>query len=189
MGAGVERFPTSGIPQWYAVHTRSHFEKRVADELLTKEVETYLPASREVHQWKDRKKVVNVPVFPGYVFVRISDDSGIRLRVVQTNGAIRILGHGYDIEPIPDAEIEAVRKLVDSGLPLLSHPFLKEGARVRIRRGALEGIEGLLSRFKDRTRIVVSIEMLSRSVSTEIDMHNVEVLRPAAAGLRSGVPA
>jgi len=166
------------IPRWYAVYTRSNFEKTLAADLTAKGIEAYLPAVREVHRWKDRRKEVDVPIFPGYVFVRIPDSVPVRLQVVRCMGAVRILGNGPEIEPVPEIEIESVRRLLLSKAPFFSHPFLREGAWVRVKHGPLEGVEGLLVRVKSSSRLVLSVQMLSQSVATEIDSGDVEVLRP-----------
>jgi transcription antitermination factor NusG len=166
-------------PHWYAVYTRSNFEKRVAAELSAKRLEHYLPTFQELHQWKDRKKLVDVPVFPGYVFARFPDSTEHRLQVLQTSGAVRILGHGDGIEPVPEMEIESIRRLLQADVPCFAHPFLHEGAWVRVKRGALKDIEGLLVRVKSKTRLILSVALLSQSVATEIDVSDVEVIRPA----------
>jgi len=165
--------------QWYALYTRSHFEKRVAAELTTKGVENYLPVIEQVHQWKDRRKLVEVPVFAGYVFVRFADGREVRLDVLRTAGSVRILGHGDRSEPVPDAEIESIRRLLKAQVPCFSHPFLREGAWVRVKRGPLRDVEGLLVRVKNKTRLVLSVALLSQSVATEIDLADVEVVRAA----------
>ena len=172
----------TGVPQprWYAVHTRSKCEQPVAAELTSKGVENFLPAVREIHRWKDRKKEIAVPLFPGYVFTRIPDSPVSRLQVLRTNGTVRILGHGAEIEPVADHEIDALKQLLQAQVPCLAHPFLREGAWVRVKRGALEGLEGLLARVKNGSRLVLSVEMLSQSVAAEIDAHDVEVIRPCA---------
>jgi transcription antitermination factor NusG len=165
--------------RWYALYTRSNFEKRVAEELTAKHVENYLPLVEQIHQWKDRRKRVEVPVFPGYVFVRFEDSQSARLQVLRTSGSVRLLGQADRIEPVPDAEIESIRRLLRARVPCFSHPFLREGAWVRVRRGPLRDVEGLLVRVKSKTRLVLSVALLSQSVATEIDMADVEVLRPA----------
>lgn len=164
-------------PRWYAVHTRSNFERRVTQELCGKQLESYCPAVEELHQWKDRKKRVERPLFPGYVFVRMANSDKTRLKVLQTNGTVRILGHGPEPEPIPDQEISAIRTLIASKVPFLTQPFLREGAWMRVVRGPLRDVEGLLLHVKNQTRLVVSINLLSRSVSTEIDIRDAEAVR------------
>ncbi len=166
-------------PRWYALYTRSNFERRVAEELTAKSLENFLPVFQQLHQWKDRKKWVDVPVFPGYVFAHFRDTPKTRLQVLRTTGTVRILGQAERIEPIPEAEIEAIRRLLKSNVPCFAHPFLREGAWVRVKRGALKNVEGLLVRVKSHTRLVLSISLLSQSVATEIDVADVEVLRPA----------
>lgn len=166
-------------PRWYALYTRSNFEKRVSCELASKHVENYLPVVEQVHQWKDRRKRVEVPVFPGYVFVRLRDSHSTRLEVLRTAGSVRILGQGDRIEPVPEAEIESIRRLLKARVPCFAHPFLKEGAWVRVKSGPLRDVEGLLVRMKSKTRLVLSVALLSQSVATEIDVADVEVLRPA----------
>lgn len=165
--------------RWYAVQTRSRFEKVVATHLSAKSMENYLPSFEEVHQWRDRKKVVEMPAFPGYVFARFADTGRSRLEVLKTPGAVRILGSGDGIEPVPDREIDALRTLLNSKTLCFSHPFLREGAWVRVRRGPLQDLEGLLVRVRNSSRLVLSIEMLSQSVATEVDASDVEVIRPA----------
>jgi transcription antitermination factor NusG len=170
--------PAIAAPRWYAVQTRSNFERRVTGELAARGLETFYPTIREVHRWKDRRKEVDVPIFPGYLFTRIVDNPSIRLQVLRTAGAVRILGYGAEIEPVPDIEIESIRKLLESRARFYAHPFLREGAWVRVRRGALEGVEGRLIRMKAGARLVLSVEMLSKAVATEIDSCDIEVARP-----------
>jgi transcriptional antiterminator NusG len=165
--------------QWYAIQARSNFENRMCKDLEVRGVESYCPAIREVHQWADRKKIVDRPVFPGYVLARFPDLAEFRLRVLQSAGAVRILGKSGKIEPIPEVEIDSIRKTLDSGRPCALHPFLKEGAQVRVRRGALRNAEGILVRTKNDARLVVSISLFSRSIATEVDLRDIEVLRPA----------
>ena len=167
-------------PHWFAVYTRSNFEKKVASELAARRVDSYLPLVEQVHQWKDRRKVVETPVFPGYVFARFADQPSARLNVLRALGVVRILGQGESIEPVPDWEVESIRRLLQAHVPCFAHPFLREGAWVRVKRGPLKDVEGLLVRVKSKTRLVLSVALLSQSVATEIDILDVEVLRPAA---------
>lgn len=162
---------------WYAIQTRSNFERTVLSDLGAGGVGGYLPCFAEVHQWKDRKKLVERALFPGYVFARFVNDAAVRLRVLQARGSVRILGHCGSIEPIPDAEIEAIQRALSAKRPLLAHPFLRVGAWVRVRRGPLKDVEGRLVRVKNCTRLVLSISLLSQSVATEIDAADVEVIQ------------
>ena len=162
---------------WFAVHTRSNFEKAVSAELSAKGLDVFLPTFRQVRQWKDRKKAIDFPVFPGYLFVRMTDSNESRLDVLRTSGTVRILGASGKIEPVPDAEIESIHTLLNSNQPFFTHPFIREGAWVRVRFGPLKNLEGLLVRVKSDTRLVLSIELLSQSVAAEIEVNDFEVLR------------
>jgi transcription termination/antitermination protein NusG len=163
------------VPCWYAVQTKSRFEKVVHAELQMKGFESYLPLSQETHVWKDRKKTVEVPLFSGYVFARLADVAAERVRVAQTHGVARILGNGTAIYPIDEKEIAAVQCLV-AARAHTPHPHLREGVRVRVRRGPLTDVEGFLVRVKNATRLVISINLIAQSVATEIDIDDVTVL-------------
>jgi len=165
---------------WYAVRTRSNYEKRVSSRLTEKGFENYLPVFREMHQWKDRKKTVELPVFPGYLFTRLADSSESRLAVLRTEGTVCILGQGEAIEPVRDQEIENLQRLLNGQGRCLAHPLIREGSWVRVRRGPLKNLEGLLVRVKNQTRLVLSITLLSQSVSTEVAARDVEFVRSAA---------
>jgi len=162
---------------WYAVQTRSNCEKKVGSALAEKGIEHYLPAFREIHQWKDRKKVVEQPLFPGYLFTHMLDCRESRLAVLCSGGVVGILGNSETIEAVPDSEIEAVRRLLDANGHCQTHPLLREGAWVRIKRGPLKNLQGRLLRVKNQTRFVLSISLLSKSVSAEVDASDVQFLR------------
>lgn len=173
-GKGFGRDAVSATPRWYAVRTRSNFEKRVSAELAAKGLECFLPVFREVHRWKDRKKVVEVPFFPGYSFVNMPGTDAFRLQVLRTGGTVCILGSAGQIEPIPDEEIANLQRAVSASAALQPHPFLREGAWVRVKRGPLQGLEGRLVRWKNDARLVLSIGLLCQAVSTEIECSDVE---------------
>ena len=166
---------------WYAIQTRSRFEKAVRTELTSRGIENYLAEFTEVHQWKDRKKEVAMPLFPGYVFAHFRETEKARLEVLRTNGVVRILGVSAAIEPIPDGEIESIRQLLLSGKQCYPYPFVQEGAWIRVRRGPLTGVEGRLVQIKSQTRLILSINLLSRSVATEVDARDVEPARDPRA--------
>ena len=170
--------------QWYAVRTRSNCETKARLILTGKGIETYLPTFGEVHQWKDRKKLVEQPLFPGYLFARMVDCREARLSVLSSDGVASILGRGETMEPVPEKEIEAVRRLLGSNTLCQAHPLLQEGAWVRVRRGSLKNVEGLLVRLKNQTRLVLSITLLSQSVSIEIDASDVQFLRSTSQQAR-----
>jgi len=160
----------------------------VAEALNEKGVESFLPAFEEVHQWKDRKRRISIPLFPGYVFARLANSPAQRLLVLKTAGVVKILGNGDRIEAIPEHEIAAVYALVNAKVRCFSHPFLRDGVRVRVRRGPLKDVEGYLLRIKNQTRLVISVTLISQSVAIEVDAPDVELLRTApfeAAGYRS----
>ena len=160
--------------RWYAIQTRSRFEKIVSADLALKGIDHYLATAQAINHWKDRKKLVELPLFPGYVFVRFQDEEVERLRVLRTVGVVRILGSNGGVEPIPDREIDSLRQLLLSGKPSFGHPFLREGSWVRVRKGALAGVEGRLTRVKKQCRLVLSVDLLSQSVATEVDAWEVE---------------
>lgn len=162
------------VERWFAVHTHARHEKVVAQEARDQGITVYLPVVKQVRQWSDRRKVIESPLFGCYVFVRITPDSQQRLKVLRINGVLRFVGlHGYGI-PIPDEQIQTVRLLVDEQLPVCSHPFLKIGQRVRIRSGALRGIEGILVARSGEQTLIVSFDAIQRSLSVRIEGYDVE---------------
>ena len=170
---------STGEKHWYAVQTRSNCERSLTSELSAKGVRSYFPAFAELRQWSDRKQMIERAAFPGYIFVNIWDSMDERLRVLKSSGAVRILGNSKNIEPVPEREIDSIRKMLASGRECVAHPLPREGVRVRVRRGALRGVEGELVRMKNQTRLVVSIAMLSRSIAIEVDSNDVQTLQTA----------
>jgi transcriptional antiterminator NusG len=161
---------------WYAVQTRARHEKMVADRLQEQGVTTFLPLVSEVHRWSDRRKTVELPLFSCYVFVRVAPTNEERLRVCRTHGVFQVLSTRGEPVPIPDEQIDAVRTLVGQKIPWSFHPFLKVGQRVRIRGGAMDGVEGvLLARNGDRT-LVVSVDVIQRSLAVRIEGYDLEPL-------------
>jgi transcription antitermination factor NusG len=157
---------------WWALYTRHHHEKSVADMLSAKGFEVFLPVYESVRRWKDRSKLLTMPLFPCYVFVRSWPNR--RMQVVTTPGIHMILFHGENIAIIPEAEIQAIRRTVEGPFQVEPYPFLKCGERVRVKRGSLEGVEGILVRKKGMYRLVLSVDMLAQSVAIEIDAADVE---------------
>jgi transcription antitermination factor NusG len=152
---------------WFALQVKSRWEKAVAASLRSKGYEEFLPLYCCRNRWSDRVKVVNLPLFPGYVFCRF--EKGRRLPIVTTPGIVSVVGIGKDPQPVAPSEIEAIQALVASGLPVAPWPYLKTGDVVRVERGALEGVEGILTSLKNEFRVVLSITLLQRSVAVEID--------------------
>ncbi len=172
---------------WYAVQTRSRHEKRVVADLQEKAVRTYLPLCRADHQWSDRRKLVETPLFPGYVFVNIAADAQARVTVLQTNGVISFLGVRGIGTSIPESEIAAVQTVLQQGVPVEHHPFIQVGQRIRIRGGSLDGLEGLLSGVEGKRNLVVSIELIERSIAIRLSGFSIEPVDiPENAGLAAG---
>jgi transcription antitermination factor NusG len=160
--------------QWYGLQTRPRHEKIVAQRLEERGVTTFLPLVTETHRWSDRKKSVQVPLFSCYVFARFVPNRTERLRVLRVDGVFNLVGARGEGAPIPDEQICAVRNVVEGQLPWSTHPFLKIGQRVRIRSGALDGLEGILvSRNGDRT-LVISVDAIQRSLSVRVEGYEVE---------------
>jgi transcription antitermination factor NusG len=170
---------------WWVLYTRHQHEKAVAEMLSAKGFEVFLPLYESIRRWKDRSKMLTLPLFPCYVFVR----GGLhrRLQVVTTPGVHMILFCGENVAIIPDAEIDAIRKAVEGPFRIEPHPFLKCGEQVRVTRGSLEGVEGILVRKKNLYRLVLSVEMMAQSVAVEIDASDVEPMgAQGIAGMFSG---
>lgn len=164
-----------GMPDnscWWAVYTRHQHEKTVARMLAGKGIEVFLPLYESNRRWKDRNKLVSLPLFPCYLFVR--GDQNRRSLVVSTPGVHMVLTNGEKTAIVPEAEIQAIRKTVEAATNVEPHGFLKCGERVRMKRGPLEGVEGILVRKKNQCRLVLSVEMLAQSVGVEIDAADVE---------------
>jgi transcription antitermination factor NusG len=164
-----------GISGWHALYTRHQHEKVVAQALLGKGFEVFLPQYRAVHRWKDRQKNILLPLFPNYVFIHGGLDR--MLSIVTTPGVHSLISWGARPASIPAEEIEAVRRLVESPLQVEPHPFLRCGELVRIKSGPLRGIEGILVRKTRGVRLVLSVEMLSKSAAVEVDVSAVEHVR------------
>lgn len=163
-------------PQWYAIHTRAQHEKRIEVHLRQRGISTFLPVERQVHRWSDRRKLVERPLFPCYAFVQIIPSAQTRLAVLRIDGVIGFVGVRGEGTPIPEWEIESVRLLLSRDVPFASYPFLQIGQRVRIRGGALDGVEGLLVARNGHSKLVVSVELIQRSISVSIEGYEIEPL-------------
>ena len=157
---------------WYAIHTNYQHEKAVARILTQKGFDTFLPLYETAHRWKDRTKQLSLPLFPCYVFIRGGLDR--RLQIMETPGVHGFVGWSGRAAPIPEEEIDAVLRMIESSLRVEPHPFLKCGDRVRVKFGPLEGVEGILVRKKNLFRLVLSVEMLQKSVAVEVGVTAVE---------------
>jgi transcription antitermination factor NusG len=157
----------TGQHQWYAVRTAAGREKAVSAQLQSKGIEEFLPLYKSQRQWSDRKKELEFPLFPGYLFCRF--DFSNRLPILITPGVKLIVGYGKIPAPVSEAEISSLRRAVTSGAQATPWPYLSVGQKVRVREGSLAGVEGILLQIKNSWRIVLSVELLRRSVAVELD--------------------
>jgi transcription antitermination factor NusG len=168
LGAYVE-------PSWYVAYTRANHEKRVAVQLEGRTVEHFLPFYKSVRQWKDRRVQLELPLFPGYVFVRLPLRD--RLRVVEIPGVVRFVGFDGHPAALSEQEIEALRESLARQLKLRPHPYLTVGRRVRIKSGPLSGLKGILVRKKGSFQVIVSIELIMRSVVAQVELSDLELVQ------------
>jgi transcription antitermination factor NusG len=159
---------------WYAIYTRHQHEKMVAQILTSKGFNTFLPLYATTHKWKDRTKALSLPLFPCYVFLK----GGIerRLQIVTTPGIFGLVSSGGQPAAIPNAEIEAIQRAIESGARVEAHPFLKCGNWVRVKCGPLSGIEGILVRKKNVSRLVLTVEILGTAAAIEVAAFQVEAV-------------
>ena len=167
---------------WYAVQTAYRCEQRVAMGLTTKGFRTYLPLLREVHQWKDRRKLIEVPAFSGYLFLHYDPSLRNRVKVLETNGVVRLLGGNHAPSQISEVEIEAVRRTLGSSVPCDRCDALTPGNLVKVTRGPLAGVYGRLARIKNGLRLIVTISVFSQAISAELNLGDVEAVHD-----RSGI--
>jgi transcription antitermination factor NusG len=171
--------------RWYALYTRHQHEKMVDQILTNKGFNTFLPLYATTHNWKDRTKALSLPLFPCYVFLK----GGIqrRLQILTTPGIYGLVSSAGQPAAIPDIEIEAIRRVVESGTRVEAYPFLKCGNWVRVKCGPLTGIEGILVRKKNISRLVLSVEILGTAASIEVAAFQVEAVKaPRSRNSSSG---
>lgn len=154
-------------PHWYAAYTCAQHEKRVRDHLEHRSVEAFLPLYETVHRWKDRRMRLSLALFPGYVFVRLALRD--RLQVLQIPGVARLVGFNGQPTPLRDEEIAGIQLCLVHGHRLKPHPYLVAGRRARIMSGPFQGLEGVVQRKKGRTRFIISLDLILRSVAVEIN--------------------
>lgn len=159
---------------WYAVVSRSRHEKLAATALTSVGVTTFCPFVSEMHHWSDRRKLVDVPLFPGYVFVQIPNSPEARLHVLKTSGVVQFVGNGQGAVPIQDEEISNVRAVLEQKIGCSPYPFLQLGQRVRIRGGSLDGVEGILVGRDSASKLVISIQLIQRSLAVTVYNFDVE---------------
>jgi transcriptional antiterminator NusG len=169
-----ESWPAESIQRerWYAAYTCANHEKRVAEQLQARSVEHLLPLYSSMRRWKDRRVLVDFPLFPGYVFVRLALCE--RLRVLQIPSLVRLVGFGGQPHALADGDIALLRSSLTGASRFAPHPYVRFGNRVRIARGPLRGVEGILVRKKNHFRVVLSIDVIASSASVEVDSADIE---------------
>jgi len=169
---GTARAESAVEGNWYALYTCPRHEKRVAEQIKQRRISCFLPLYRSVRRWKDRRKELELALFPGYVFVRIALKD--RLRVLQMASVVRFVSFNGHPVPLPDSEMESLMNGLNSGVRAEPHPYLAVGRSVRVKYGPLAGMQGILVRRKDKFRVVLSLELIMRSVAVEVDEADVE---------------
>jgi len=169
------------MPAWYVLHTRSRFENKVNEGLQRKSKEVFLPKMLVRSKRRDRKVMIRVPLFPGYVFVRTDLDPTDQLDIVKTAGIVRFVGNRSGPQPVPDEAIDALRIMVDTGLDVMTGTRLKKGDRVVVVHGPFTGISGTFTRYQGRGRIVVNIDALGQFAAVEVNEDDIELL-PSLGG-------
>jgi transcription antitermination factor NusG len=160
---------------WYAVHVKSRHEFKVLERLTSAGIDAFLPVVERLNRWKDRKKLVSFPLFPGYLFVHIRKIYDTMLAVLKTPGVVRFIGIiPGEPEPVPEEQIISLKKLVENKESIDPYPYLKEGQRVRIKKGPLAGAYGILVKKAEQHIFVLSVDILCQGVSIKIDASDVE---------------
>jgi len=154
-------------PRWYAAYTSANHEKSVAEQLGVREVEHFLPLRSSVRRWKDRRVTLQMPLFPSYVFVRIALRN--RFQLLQIPGVVHLVSFCGHPAPLQEEDIHAIRKCVSHDNQVQPHPYLQAGRRAQVKSGPLQGLQGIILRRKKRTRFIVSLDLIMRSVAVEID--------------------
>lgn len=168
--------PAPAQSNWYAIQTPPRREKWIAGQLEKKRVCTFLPLHKQIHQWSDRRIKVEVPMFSCYAFVHIAQTHEERMTVLQTPGVLGFVGNERQGTPIPENQVENLRTAIREKIPCALHPFISVGKRVRIRGGSLNGIEGILVRQGEDQSVVVSVELLQRSISIRVEGYDVDLV-------------
>jgi transcription termination/antitermination protein NusG len=161
----------SDTPSWFVLWTQSHCERLVTDQLAAKGFEVFLPTIRTWSRQRGARKMISLPMFPGYSFIRHAVDRYSYVEILKTRGVVRILGDGWErLAPVPDDDVETIQRIVETDVPVFPHTYLREGQWVRIVDGPLRGVEGVLVQAKpSKGLLVISVELLRRSVAVEVD--------------------
>jgi transcription antitermination factor NusG len=170
----LERGEAFVQPLWYAAYTRANHERRVANQLVERGVEHFLPQYESMRKWKDRKVRLQMPLFPGYVFVHLALQN--RLKVLEVPGVAYLVGFAGKPVAVPEGEFEKIRGFLKQGFRAEPHPYLEAGRRVRVKNGPLEGMEGIVVRRKNGNRLVISLELIQRAMAVDLDGADLEAL-------------
>jgi transcription antitermination factor NusG len=168
-----ERITDTVLSQpWYALYTKHQHEKTARDHLARKGFEVLLPLYRTAHRWKDRTKILQLPAFPCYLFIRAELDR--KVDVLKTPGVFWFVESGGRACEVPESDVAGIRKIVESSARVEPHRFLKSGEFVQISRGPLAGVQGILTRIKNNYRVVLSVDVLQRGIAVEVDLSMIE---------------
>lgn len=168
----LEIVPGFWEARWYAAYTRANHEKKVRDHLERTSVPSLLPLYETTRRWKDRRKRLHLPLFPGYVFVRIA--LADRLSVLRVPGVAHLVGFNGLPCALPEEDIEAIQSFLNGGYEVKPHPYLRAGRRARVKSGPFQGLVGIILRTKNRTRFVLSLELIMRSIAVELEGTELE---------------
>ena len=168
----LSNWSEGGVGDWYALTVCPRHEKQVVRQLEGRGLRSFVPLYRSVRRWKDRQKELDLVLFPGYVFVR--SELHNRMSVLTVPGVVRFVTFHGQPAAVRDQDIRALRSGAASGVPLMPHPYLQKGRRVRLSSGPLAGIEGILVRRKDRFRLVLSVDLIMKSVALEVDESDIQ---------------
>lgn len=174
--AGCPHMSSPSEPCWYALYTRSRFEKEVDRRLCILGLETYLPLYRARRRWSDRTVQLDLPLFPSYLFIRVSPASPDIYRVLDTKGVVRFVSAGTGPIEVPQKEIEAVRRTLSAEIPVRSLPWLREGQKIRVCAGPLHGLEGIVERCNGRGHLYIAIAAIGQTLVAELDCRDVAPL-------------
>jgi transcription antitermination factor NusG len=166
---------------WYAGYTASRHEKRVAEHFTQRGIEHFLPLYQSVHHWNNGRHLVQLPLFPGYIFVRIALEQ--RLRVLEVPGFVRLVGFDGRPHALPEMEINGMRDALSRGVLAEPYPYLTVGTRVEICKGPLQGMTGILLRRQNKYRVVISVDLIMRSMAVEVAAEDVVPVRSSARGV------
>jgi transcriptional antiterminator NusG len=174
----VTSLPAADVdqPRWYAIRTRSRHEKVVAKQFEGLEIEYFLPLVSQMHKWSTGLRQVEMPLFPGYAFVRLVYSPDQRMRVLRTHGVVDFVGTLGRSDPIPDKQIEDVKILLSNKVSFKNSAALQVGQKVRVRGGSIDGVEGILTAKRGQRRLVIFIEPIQRSLSIDLEGYDVEAI-------------